>query len=267
MMDIFRRQHCPIDDEAWQAIESVVRETLTTRMTARRVVDVDGPHGLSFAALNLGRLGETHEHNGVNYALRQVQPLMELRVPFELSQWELDNIARGAPDADLDPAVRAALTLVDFEERTVYSGLEAAGIHGLSSADAHERIPLASSPAKTPASVAQAVQRLVSAGVSGPYALVLPHDRYTALTTDTSTYPLHKQVAALLYGGPLLRATSLDGHGFLVSLRGGDLSLTLGQDVAIGYDAHDAQHVKLYLTESFTFNILGAEAVVAFTDA
>jgi uncharacterized linocin/CFP29 family protein len=35
--------------------------------------------------------------------------------------------------------------------------------------------------------------------------------------------------------------------GVVVSLRGGDFLFDCGQDIAIGYDAHDAQAVQLYL--------------------
>ena len=50
-----------------------------------------------------------------------------------------------------------------------------------------------------------------------------------------------------------------------VSTRGGDLELILGQDLAIGYEAHTQNKVKLYFTESFTFRILEPAAVIHYT--
>jgi uncharacterized linocin/CFP29 family protein len=50
--------------------------------------------------------------------------------------------------------------------------------------------------------------------------------------------------------------------GFLMSLRGGDFELTVGQDASIGYDHHDSKKVSLYLTDTFTFRVIGPEAVV-----
>ncbi|MEX0982798.1 MAG: family 1 encapsulin nanocompartment shell protein [Bacteroidales bacterium] len=46
----------------------------------------------------------------------------------------------------------------------------------------------------------------------------------------------------------------------LVSERGGDFELSIGQDISIGYDGHDSDKVKLYFTESFMFRIIGPEA-------
>jgi uncharacterized linocin/CFP29 family protein len=49
----------------------------------------------------------------------------------------------------------------------------------------------------------------------------------------------------------------------VVSTRGGDFELTCGQDVSIGFAAHDAAGVSLYLQESITFRVHSPEAAVA----
>jgi uncharacterized linocin/CFP29 family protein len=48
----------------------------------------------------------------------------------------------------------------------------------------------------------------------------------------------------------------------LVTTRGGDYELTVGQDLAIGYAVHDRDQVELYLTESFTFRVLEEKAAI-----
>ena len=50
--------------------------------------------------------------------------------------------------------------------------------------------------------------------------------------------------------------------GAVVTTRGGDFDLWLGQDVSIGYLAHDVETVTLYLQESLTFQMQTSEAVV-----
>jgi uncharacterized linocin/CFP29 family protein len=263
MSSIFRQDKSPLTDEAWKSLEQTVRQTLTARLTARKVVDVEGPYGLDHAAVNLGRLEETKSAGKVNYALRKVQPLLEVRVPFELSLWEVDNLARGASDVDLDPAIHAALDLADFEERAIYEGFDPGHIRGLSSAKTHPPLTLAGDSGAVVNATATAVQKLRSGGVSGPYALVLPNERHAALVADVSTYPPRKRIEAMLEGGPILSAGYDSARfGFLVSLRGGDVELCLGQDVTLGFDHSDAETVKLYLTESFTARVLGPEAVV-----
>jgi uncharacterized linocin/CFP29 family protein len=48
----------------------------------------------------------------------------------------------------------------------------------------------------------------------------------------------------------------------VLSTRGGDFELTVGQDATIGYLEHDAERVLLYLEESFTFQVFTPEAAV-----
>jgi uncharacterized linocin/CFP29 family protein len=54
-------------------------------------------------------------------------------------------------------------------------------------------------------------------------------------------------------------------QGFLLSTRGGDYELHLGQDLSIGYLSHDAGHVTLYFQESLTFIVQTSEAGVVLT--
>ena len=49
----------------------------------------------------------------------------------------------------------------------------------------------------------------------------------------------------------------------MLSTRGGDFELHLGQDLSIGYLSHDATSVELYFQESLTFLVYTAEASVA----
>ena len=50
---------------------------------------------------------------------------------------------------------------------------------------------------------------------------------------------------------------------FVMTIRGGDFNLQIGQDVSLGYLSHTDDNVSLYLEESFTFQLLTAEAAVA----
>ena len=48
----------------------------------------------------------------------------------------------------------------------------------------------------------------------------------------------------------------------MLTTRGGDFELDIGQDISIGYLSHTETAVRLYLQESFTFLPLTAEAAV-----
>ncbi len=261
-MDILKRDLAPITSAAWELIEQEAARTLRAHLTARTFVDVAGPKGFDFAAVNLGRLDVPGKQpRGVHYGIRRVLPLVELRSQFELDLWELDNVQRGAADVDLSAVSAAAKELARFEENAVYKGFAPAGIQGLKDACVHR--PIQVEAGGFPDAVTRAALALQEADVEGPYILVLGPEPYRALESGCDGYPPRKRIESLI-GGKVRLGLSLDG-GFLVSNRGGDMELVLGQDVAIGYETHDSKKVRLYLGESMTFRVLAPEAAIPFT--
>ena len=113
-----------------------------------------------------------------------------------------------------------------------------------------------------PEAIAQALSRLRLVGVNGPYAVLLGADAYTALAeTSDHGYPVLEHVKRLV-DDKIIWAPAIDG-AFVVTTRGGDFDLHIGQDVSIGYLSHTDTAVLLYLQETFTFLMLTAEAAIA----
>ncbi len=65
-----------------------------------------------------------------------------------------------------------------------------------------------------------------------------------------------------LVNDQIIWAPAISG-AFVLTTRGGDFELSLGQDVSIGYSSHSDTAVQLYLQETFTFRVLTTEASVA----
>src|SRR4051794_29619941 len=108
-MNDLLREHAPISSEAWKEIDDEARRTLKVLLAARRLVDFNGPRGWGKSAVSLGRTEKLSPplQEGVSSKIRRVLPLVELRIPFEISREELESIGRGASDADLDPVRNA----------------------------------------------------------------------------------------------------------------------------------------------------------------
>jgi uncharacterized linocin/CFP29 family protein len=263
-MDSLKRSLAPITDAAWAEITREAKDAFRLNLSARSIVDVSEPHGLDFSAVNLGRLELPKRQKkdvAVRYGVRKVLPLVEARASFELGIWELDNMDRGARDPDLGPLHGAAMELAKFEEEAVYQGFAEAGITGLMDSSSFEPIAVKPTASALPEAVERAVLRLRYAEVDGPYALALGAALHTILQTGVvSGYPIRKRVRELI-DGPIVLAPFLTG-GVVVSRRGGDTELTLGQDTSIGYETHDTSTVRLFFSESFTFRVLAPEAVV-----
>ena len=262
-MNNLHREFAPISDAAWADIEQEARRTFEQHVAGRRVVDVKGPDGPLLAGVNTGHLTEiAAPDEGITAHLRQSQPLVRLRVPFTVSRQDVDDVERGAQDADWQPVMDAAKKIAFAEDRAVFAGYPAAVITGIRASTSNPPLTLPAEARDYPNTVSQAVSALRLAGVGGPFSLLLSAEAYTMVSeTSDHGYPVREHVARVI-DGDIIWAPAIDG-AFMLSGRGGDYELRLGQDLSIGYLSHDADHVELYFQESLTFIVQTAEAVVA----
>jgi uncharacterized linocin/CFP29 family protein len=261
-MNNLHRELAPISDEAWGEIKQETTRTLKRYLAGRRVVDVSGPAGSTLSAIGTGHLaGIDPPGDGVQARQRKVLPLVELRVPFSLSRQQIDDVARGAADPDWQPAREAARLIAGAEDRAIFGGYAAAGIGGIVAGASNAPLILPAALADYPMAFAQAAGQLRAAGVDGPYAAVLSAEAYTAVSEASDHgYPIIRHLRNVL-DGELIWAPAITG-AIVLTARGGDFVLHLGQDLSIGYQSHTDDDVTLYLQESFTFQLVTAEAAV-----
>lgn len=262
-MDILRKSLAPISAAAWEEINDTAINILKSVLSARKFVDVEGPKGLDYSAVPTGRLNIPAGQKGkVKFGINQVLPLVEARIPFELDIWELDNIARGARDLDLSALEDAAREMAKFEESVIYDGMKTANIKGLKNSSDYTPIAFPKTSEDVVSTVAKAVAQLKAKSIEGPYTLVLGSEKWQLVNSFGKGYPLKKQIESLLGGSIILAPNITDAY--LVSERGGDFELTIGQDISIGYESHNNKKVQLYFTESFTFQVIEPASVVVF---
>jgi uncharacterized linocin/CFP29 family protein len=262
-MNNLHRELAPISDAAWSQIEDEASRTIKRYLAGRRVVDVQDPNGMAFSAVGTGHLRDVAAPGeGILARQREVKSLVELRVPFELDRRQIDDVERGANDSDWQPAKDAARLLAFAEDRAIFEGYAAAGISGLREGTSNPVLVLPDDVRAYPNVIAQALSQLRLVGVNGPYAVLLGADAYTALSeTSDHGYPVLRHIKSLVES-EIIWAPAISG-AFVLTTRGGDFALYLGQDVSIGYLGHNDQTVRLYLEETFTFLLLTTEASVA----
>jgi uncharacterized linocin/CFP29 family protein len=261
------REHAPVTQTGWRLIDDEARDRLTPALAARKLVDFAGPHGWEHSASNLGRtrsLGDA-PIDGVTAEQRRVLAMVELSAPFTLSRAELRDADRGARDIDLAALDEAAHRVATAENRSVFHGWKSADIAGIADASPHKAIALGQDCERYPRHVARAVEELLNVGVAGPYGLALGPKAYRRVleSTEHGGYLLFDHLRRIL-GGPLVWAPGVEG-AVVVSQRGGDFVLEVGEDLSVGYERHDEDAVALYLQESFTFRVLTSEAALALT--
>jgi len=265
-MNNLHRELAPISSAAWAEIEEEASRSFKRNIAGRRLVDVKGPLGLDVDAVTRGQRTKIDSPaDGIQAFLRHTQPMVELKVPFTVTREAIDNVDRGASDSDWDPVVRAARELALAEDRAIFEGYAAAQITGIAQESGVNSIALPDDVRDYPEAISQAISKLRLASVDGPYSLALSAENYTRVN-ETSDHgnPVRDHLRRILVDGDIVWAPAIDS-GFLVSTRGGDFELSIGQDVSIGYDSYDADSVNLYFFESFTYLTYTPEAAVTLT--
>jgi uncharacterized linocin/CFP29 family protein len=270
-MNHLLRELAPITADTWDLIDAEAVARSVPSLGARQLVDFSGPLGWEHSATSLGRVGDIVPApvDGVEARRRTALPLSEVRVRFSLARHELDDATRGAVDVDLSALDAAVQRMASLENRAVFHGWDQAGIHGIIpqavQVPSAPRVPVPDGHDATgfAAAVAAGVAALKRHGVAGPYGLAVDDDTWAGIAggSDAGGAPLVTHVERVL-GGPIVTAPGLD-QAVVVSLRGGDFILEVGQDLSIGYLSHTAESVELYLEETFSFRVATPEAAVA----
>ena len=266
-MNNLHRELAPISSAAWSQIDQEAVRTIKRHLAGRRVVDVHGPAGEVLSGVGTGHVANIEApQDGVLARQRQVRALVELRVPFTVDRGAIDDVERGAEDSDWQPVKDASRQIAFAEDRAIFEGYPAAGIIGVRHESSNSSMTLPADVRDYPTAVAEALGHLRRAGVDGPYSVVLSADAYTAVSeTSDHGYPVASHIERLI-SGEIVWAPAIDG-AFVLTTRGGDFTLHLGQDTSIGYLSHDAGTVQLYLQETLTFLMPTSEAAVALAPA
>ena len=267
-MNNLHRGLAPISDAAWAQIEEEASRTLKRYLAGRRVVDLQGPSGVGLSAVGTGHLQNiTAPGEGILARQREVKAMVELSVPFDLDRQMIDDVERGANDSDWQPAKDAAKKIAFAEDGAIFEGYAAGGIHqGIRQGTSNPIEALPADVRNYPDAIAHSLSQLRLVGVNGPYSVLLGADEYTAVAEARDYgYPVLEHLRRIV-DGEIIWAPAITG-AVVLTTRGGDFDLHIGQDISIGYLSHTDAAVRLYLQESFTFLLLTTEAAVALASA
>ena len=262
-MHLLRRELAPIENEAWKVIDNRAAEVLKSRLSARKVVRVEGPKGWDYTAITEGKLSIKDDvEDGVKVGRYQIKPLVESHISFLLNRWDMDNIVRGARDIDLDPLENAAEKIALFEEEAIYNGNEMCDIKGILGSAVWEPIDFGKSSSDIIPALIKAIDKMKEVYQQGPYTLVVSQEAWSLINTETHGYPFIKRVNDLI-GGKIVQSKVIK-NAILLPQDNADLELVLGGDYTIGYISHDSKNVRLFIAMSFTFRVINREIIIPF---
>lgn len=260
-MDFLKRSLAPIPKEAWSELDNEARRALSCALSARRVINMTGPLGWEYGALLEGtlELADGSPVEGVNYGTRKVTPMTEIRVPFTMPIWALDDIARGCKTVDHAPVQEAAKKAALFEDIAIYFGIEGTGMDGLIPEAANKTVDFRLEDDAIVETITAAEKILTDENVGGPYVLVAPYPLYNKIMSSQTCYPLKKRVESLV--DKIILSPQTEAC-MLISTRGGDNELVIGQDFSLGFLSGTEKEVTFYITETLTFKCYTPQALV-----
>src|SRR6185295_6240083 len=122
-------------------------------------------------------------------------------IPIRLPLLELDYIARGAGDPDLDVVGEAARQAARVEDGAIFNGLAPAGIRGILQATPHEPLTLPEKARDYPHVLVAASEILRRAGIDGPYGLAMGALAFNGLSEAAEDgYPVRRRVEQIVTG-------------------------------------------------------------------
>ncbi|QLH40517.1 MAG: bacteriocin family protein [Defluviicoccus sp.] len=265
-MGYLNRSQAPFGEAIWELIDAAAVAAARSRLTARRVLDVDGPYGPGLTTIEVGNDGYCRQPapDEAGSVIGRAVSVPMLRKSFKLSVRRLAAYLENGMPFDLAPVEDAAEAVAAREEETVYTGVPGFGLEGLLTAEGHSHIDGGdwADLDQVLADVVAAVTKLDDAGLRGPYALVLSPALYNGLFRR---YPgsdlLQLEHLRRLFDRGVHKA-SIEG-GVVVDPRVGPL--IVGQDLEAGYIGHDGIHYELYLSESIVLRLDDPEAICTIT--
>jgi uncharacterized linocin/CFP29 family protein len=152
--------------------------------------------------------------------------------------------------------------LAKAENKAVFYGLDEVNIEGIVEASEYEEVSVSGGEKELIAGLLKALNLFEENSVGGTKRLLLGPELYSLLyELDDKGYPLKRKVEEMVDSGTVL-VPDLGNRGLLISERGGDFELTIGQDISLGFGERNGDEVELFFLETFTFRVNGPEAAV-----
>lgn len=258
MSDYMMRDAAPFSAEEWAKIDAMVVNVLKSTLVGRRFVDMVGPLGWGVETAPLNGFEQTASGWAAKDAV--YIPLKEIFADAVIRAKQL-AIASGTPfTLDLGAIAIAAIEVAHAEDKVVVLGLLDAGKKNTVALGDWNVFGSAFK------AVAAATARLLNTGFDAPYALVLNPTKFAQLagSMEQGREEL-EMVEELVKGGIFQCPVMPDNKVMIVSPRGWNFDMVVGQDAATAYVGNTGmdQCLRLFETVALRVKLPGAICVLA----
>lgn len=256
------RDAAPFGAGIWDKIDEAVVGAASSQMTARRLLELEGPYGLELRAIAGPDEDISHE-GGATVCISPTTPVPTIRQGFTLP---LRSVAAYESDGvvfNLRSVAEAAIAVAHREDEIIFNGIPERGIPGLLNIPEISSVGLEqwSEPGNAFENVMAAVNVLDGRGLHGPYALAVSPGLYNSLfRLYPNGGPTEMEQLGMLVTGGIVKTDVIDG-GVLVAVGKQYLSIVLGQDLMTAYVGPDCGEFGFCIMESAVLKVSLPQAV------
>lgn len=276
MTDYLMRDQAPLTDMEWQRIDKTTVEIARQILVSRRFTPLFGPLGPGFQTILVPRLtgvdgavidptGEA-DVNPVRPQSRAVLMIPVIYKDFILSWRDIETSRAMNLPLEVAAAAAAANFVAFKEDELILKGDTQLGIPGLMNADGRNSVTRGDwgKGGTGLAAVVGAIEKLVSVGQFGPYAVVLSPGLFAALERVLpSTGVLEiQQVRDLAAAGVFQTPALAGGEGLVLSVGPQNFDLVVSQDLTTAYLGPEKMDHLLRVMESLVLRIKRGNSVV-----
>lgn len=257
------RQSAPFGPEVWEKIDEAVIGAATSQMSARRLLEVEGPYGLGLRAIAAADEDLVSE-GGATVCVSPATPVPTIRHEFRLPVRAVAAFEADGLPFDMRDVANAAIAVAHREDEIILQGIPDYGIAGLLNAPGINSVKLEawSEPGRAFENIMSAVNVLDERGLHGPYALALTPPLYNTLfRLYPDGGPTEMEQVKMLVTGGVIKADALNNGGVLIATGKQFLSIVLGQDLMTAFIGPDCGEFCFCIMESAVLKVSLPQAV------
>ena len=275
MNDFLGRDQSPLTPDQWQAFDDIVVGIARRTLVGRRMLDVFGPLGPGYQVAPNDRfqgrtvgaidmLGEA-DCDEIAPGGRVYLPLPILHKDFMIHWRDLEEATQSGTSIETGAAASATSFCARLEDEVIFNGHQAMGYDGLRNVPGRTTVAQADWSVMGNAfrDITSAVERLASAGFSGPFAVAVSPRMLVAMnrmfenTGVLEIDQVRKLTTAGVYVTPVLPEPTV----VVIATGPENLDLVMGLDMTVAYLTTDKMNHHFRVLETLVLRIKRPEAI------
>lgn len=260
--DYLGRDEAPFGDDIFSKLDDVVVAVAASQLSARRIMEVEGPYGLGLKSVPLN--DAVISDGDVKVLSSPVLPLPLMQTEFKLSARDLATFEETGFSLDTEAIARAAMAAANAEDTLIFEGSKKLGVEGLMTAERTQSVKLGKweEIGTSGNDTISALTVLDRAGFHGPYLLALAPELYNMLyRLLPQGFQTEMQYVESIVGSKVIKAPGIKKGGVLLAEGKQFASIVIGLDMSVGYIGPVEAYHEFKIVESITPRIRVPESV------